>query len=205
MRVDRLPAILLFGAPGVGKGTQGRILNEIPGLRHVSSGEILRGIDPDSPEGREIAEYTDRGELVPDDVTIRVFHTVIQQSICEGGFDPSEELLLLDGIPRTLGQAEVLADSFDVLAVLLFAFNDENLVVERLKGRALKENRVDDADEDTIRYRFDVYRQETEPILSYYPADIVHRINAEATPVEVLRDVLNVIIPVYQRQLACQD
>ena len=191
MGADGLPAILLFGAPGVGKGTQGRILNSIPGLRHVSSGEILRGIDPQSPEGREIATFADRGELVPDDVTIRAFRSVIEQSIDGGQFQPDEELLLLDGIPRTRNQAEILSQTFQVMAVILFAFDDENVVVDRLKSRALKENRVDDANEETIRHRFEIYRRQTEPILAFYAPETVHRIDAQGTPVEVLRDVLD--------------
>jgi len=189
-------AIVLFGAPGAGKGTQGRILNEIPGFRHVSSGEIFRRLSPDSPEGREAASYTDRGELVPDDATIRIFHTVMQKSVDRGEYQPDEELLLLDGIPRTLKQAECLADSFDVLAIIQFTLNDEGVIVERLKRRALQEHRTDDADEETIRHRFEVYRRETAPVLDFYPQSLIHSVNADATPMEVLRETLDVLIPV---------
>lgn len=202
METEKFRAIILFGAPGVGKGTQGRILNQIPGFRHVSSGDIFRSLDPESPEGREVASYTNRGELVPDDVTIRIFHTMMRQSVEKGVYRPAEEILLLDGIPRTVRQAEVLAGSFSVLAVIEFRFSDEEIMVERLKGRALKEGRLDDADEATIRHRFDVYRQQTAPVLQFYPPELVRSVNADATPIEVLRETLDALIPIYRDQLA---
>lgn len=202
MGASKTSAVLLFGAPGVGKGTQGKILDRIPGFRHISSGDVFRGLAPDSPEAQEVARYANRGMLVPDDVTIRVFRSVLQRRMDAGEIDPQREILVLDGIPRTVRQAEFLAEGIEVLAVVQLAFSeaDESVMVERLKRRAVVENRPDDADEAVIRRRFEVYRQETARVLAFYPAGRVHRINAVATPIEVLRDVAAALVPVYREK-----
>lgn len=195
--VSKISAALLFGAPGVGKGTQGRILSAVPGFHHLASGDMFRGLAPDSEEGIEAAAYSNKGELVPDDLTIRIFKRALNERIDSARFRPNEELLILDGIPRTVHQAECLQQVVDVLAVVCFGYSDENAMVERLKSRAVLENRRDDADEKTIRHRFNVYRSETQPVLSSYPAEIVKTIDALRTPVVVLRDVLDCLIPVW--------
>lgn len=197
MAADRFPAVVLFGPPGVGKGTQGRILREIPGFEHVSSGEIFRNLNPSSPEGREVASYASRGELVPDNVTIRIFRSVIEKSVEHREFDPEQELLILDGIPRTRIQAEMLSEAFDVRAVVRLAVQDEDVTVQRLRRRAITEHRADDANEQTIRHRFEVYRQETAPLLEFYADDVIHSVDAENAPVVVLRDILNALVPVW--------
>jgi adenylate kinase len=195
MTDTRLPAIILFGAPGVGKGTQGAILNAVPGFRHISSGDIFRALDPDTPEGREVAQYAPQGKLVPDELTIRVFNTVLKNMIRRGEFRPEEEMLVLDGIPRTVPQAEILKQSTDVLAVVHLGYINDDVAIERIKRRGKRHNRPDDADEATIRHRFEVYRQETEPVLECFPPERVHRIDADTTPVEVARNLLDALIP----------
>lgn len=206
MGANKSTAVLLFGAPGVGKGTQGRVLNQILGFRHISSGDVFRGLDPDSEEGREYSQYSrqaDRGRLVPDDVTIRIFGAVLQRQIETGEIDPEREVFIFDGIPRTVRQAEFLSDWVDVRAVLNFTFSDEDepVMVERIKCRAEQENRPDDADESIIQHRFQVYRKETAPVLAFYPPDRLHAINSLSTPVEVLRDICNVLAPIYREKL----
>lgn len=195
MTDKRIPAIILFGAPGVGKGTQGAILNAIPGFHHVSSGDIFRALDPDSPEGREVAQYAPQGKLVPDELTIRVFNAVLKEMIRCGKFRPDKEVLVLDGIPRTVPQAEFLKQTIDVLAVVLFDFINDDVIIERIKRRGERHNRPDDADEATIRRRFEVYRRETQPVLQSFPPERVHRIDADAAPVEVARNLLDALLP----------
>lgn len=190
--------MLLFGAPGVGKGTQGQILHAIPGFFHLASGDIFRNLDPDCAEGREAAEFSVQGKLVPDELTIRIFNRDLQKRIEQAEYRPGEEMLVLDGIPRTLQQAENLATSIDVKLVLSFVSSDESVMVERMKLRAIRESRADDADEETIRHRFAVYRQETEPLLGSYDAEIIRQIDALLSPVEVFAEVLKSLVPVYQ-------
>lgn len=97
----RLPTILLFGAPGVGKGTQGAILGRIPGYFHLSCGEVFRSLNIQSPEGREIYEYSSKGQLVPNDLTIRIWKKSLDGHIALSHFKPPYEFLILDGIPQS--------------------------------------------------------------------------------------------------------
>ncbi|HUG93183.1 MAG TPA: nucleoside monophosphate kinase [Planctomycetaceae bacterium] len=195
------PALLLFGAPGVGKGTQGAILGHIPGFFHLSMGDIFRALDPDSSEGKQARRHFLRGELVPDELTIRIWKRGLDQRIDSGAYHPEREILVLDGIPRNPNQSELLKDTIDVRVVVHLAASDEELMIRRIRGRALAENRPDDADEAVIRRRFEVYHAETEPVLRYYPPEQVATVDALGTPVEVLRRLLDVIIPV-QKQLS---
>ena len=91
--VSQYPAVLLFGAPGVGKGTQGQILQGIPGFAHISSGDLFRSLDPNSADGREAAETSARGELVSDELTIRVFRNALEERVNSGTYSPEGELL----------------------------------------------------------------------------------------------------------------
>ena len=92
--------------------------------------------------------------------------------------------------------AKALKDYIDVLAVLHLICPDQKEMVRRMRRRALKENRLDDADEKVIHHRFDVYRKETEPVLSYYPADIIHEVPATESPSMVLMSVLDLVAPI---------
>lgn len=196
MSDQRYLALLLLGAPGVGKGTQGAILGQLAGFFHHSSGEVFRSLDPDSPQGREVTRYTAQGELVPDDLTIEIWKTAIENEIDAGRYDPGRDIVVLDGIPRDVPQAKYIAQVADILHVVHLVCSDENEMVRRMKDRALKQNRLDDADENVIRHRFEVYHQETEPLLDHFPAGKITRVEAVGTPAEVLRDVLNCVIPI---------
>lgn len=190
----KFSTIVLFGAPGVGKGTQGKALHRLPGFYHLASGDVFRALKDDSPEGEEAASYSSRGELVPDELTIRIFLSHLDRLVSSNAFSSESDLLILDGIPRNVNQAEILATRFDVLKVISFRYDDEESMVSRMKKRALKENRADDADEEVVRNRFRVYRNESEPVLSFYPEDKIAEIDCTLSPAEVLRSVLDCII-----------
>src|SRR5277367_6683573 len=96
---ERYKTVLLFGAPGTGKGTQGKILGTIPGFFHCSCGDVFRSIDIHSELGRIFYEYSSRGELVPDDVTIKMWAANINARAVIGVYKPAVDLLILDGIP----------------------------------------------------------------------------------------------------------
>jgi adenylate kinase len=106
---------------------------------------------------------------------------------------------VLDGIPRNPNQSELLKDTIDVRVVIHLAASDKELMIQRIRGRAIAENRTDDADEAIIRRRFEVYHAETEPVLRYYPPEQVATVDALGTPAEVLRRLLDVIVPVQNR------
>jgi adenylate kinase len=188
--------ILLFGAPGAGKGTQGKILATIPHFFHCACGDVFRNLRIDNELGRIFIEYSSRGELVPDDATIRLWKQSIKGSQSLGHFNPEKDTLVLDGIPRNVKQAEMLQDSLDVRAVFYLTCSDFNRLVERLQRRALRENRLDDANLSVIRTRLETYDLETKPVLDFYGPDKVHTIDSTQTPVNVLRDILRTIAKV---------
>jgi adenylate kinase len=188
--------ILLFGAPGSGKGTQGKILGSIPQFYHCACGDVFRNLTIENELGRTFIEYSSRGELVPDDVTIRLWRGSIDSSQSTGRFQPNRDMLVLDGIPRNPRQAEILADTLDVRAVFNLTCSDMQKMVERLQRRALRENRLDDANLSVIQTRLKTYEIETRPVLDYYGPKLVHQIDSTQTPVNVLRDILRIIAQV---------
>ncbi|HEX7862729.1 MAG TPA: nucleoside monophosphate kinase [Verrucomicrobiae bacterium] len=188
--------ILLFGAPGAGKGTQGKILSTIPHFYHCACGDVFRNLRIDNELGRIFIEYSSRGELVPDEATIRLWKQSIVGSQSHGQFNPEKDTLVLDGIPRNVQQAQMLQDSLEVRAVFYLTCSDFNKLVERLQRRALRENRLDDANLSVIRTRLETYDRETKPVLEFYGRDIVHTIDSTQTPVNVLRDILRTVAKV---------
>lgn len=196
MLPDRAQTILLFGPPGVGKGTQGKILATIPGFFHSSTGEIFRNLDINSEIGRLFYQYSSRGELVPDDVTIRIWSQNLYACTILGLFKPHQDLLVLDGMPRNVNQANLLYKHINVLRVINLTCSDTEALFDRMRKRAMKFNRVDDAQADVIRRRFEVYQAETRPVLEYYPPEIVVDIDALGSPAQVLRNILDAIVPI---------
>jgi adenylate kinase len=188
----------MVGPPGSGKGTQGKLLGSIPGFFHHSSGEVFRNLNPASPAGSLFSKYSDRGELVPDAVTIDVWRENIAMRRQAGKYDPARDLLILDGIPRTAAQARLMDQFIRVTAVVLLQCTNENSFIQRLKRRALLENRADDAREDVIRRRFEVYKQETRPILECYDKSLIFPIEADASEARVLHDVLGALLPLIE-------
>jgi len=195
---DRFRTVLLFGAPGSGKGTQGKILGTIPGYYHCACGDVFRNIDVSSELGKIFYDYSSRGALVPDDVTVRIWKEAIDGSVATGIYRPKRDLLVLDGIPRTAEQAQIMDEHIDVLKVIHLMCNDEQAMFDRLRRRALRENRHDDADEKVIRNRWQVYEDETAPVLEHYPKDRIADIDAVQSPAAVLRDILQVVMPLQE-------
>ncbi|MBL4700214.1 MAG: nucleoside monophosphate kinase [Phycisphaeraceae bacterium] len=189
----RFKTVLLLGAPGVGKGTQGKILGSIPGYFHCACGDVFRNLDVHSELGKIFYEYSSRGELVPDDVTVRMWSQAIQSRVATHEFKPNSDLLVLDGIPRTVEQAHMLEELVDIYAVIHLVCKDEEAMIDRLRRRAVKENRFDDADENVIRNRWKVYEAETKPVLAHYPDNLIHLVDAVQSPARVLHDVLEVV------------
>jgi adenylate kinase len=138
-------------------------------------------------------EYSSRGELVPDEATIKLWRHHIDGCTRSGHFHPERDTLILDGIPRNVHQAEMLQEAIDVQAIINLVCLDAAKVIERLQRRALHENRLDDANLDVIRSRLLTYEQQTRPVLDFYGASLIHRVEGNQPPVKVLRDILNVI------------
>ncbi len=184
-------ALLLFGAPGSGKGTQGKILGTIPGFYHCACGDVFRAVDVRSELGKAFLHYSSKGQLVPDDVSIGLWSAQIDAMVQSGRFKPDIDFLVLDGIPRNTGQAKILGGTLDVRRVFHLECQDKAKVYERLKRRALKENRLDDINDEVIERRLRVYEEETKPVLEFYGPKLTTYVNAEQWPYQVLRDILN--------------
>ena len=185
--------LVLFGAPGSGKGTQGKVLGAIPNMFHFSSGDAFRSLDPNSDLGKTFKEYSTKGLLVPDELTIRLCVDHIGKVAKSGKFNPATDTLILDGIPRSLAQAKALQETVDVKAVLNLGCSNFEDLVQRMKKRAIKEGRTDDADENVIRERFQTYERQTKPLIDFYGASLVKTVDGLQTPIKVLQDLLDII------------
>ncbi len=184
-------AFLLFGAPGSGKGTQGTVLGRVPGYLHIATGELFRNLQVGSQLGRTFLEYSSKGDLVPDDFVVQLWQDYVEKLRQNQRYDPETETLILDGIPRNLRQAELMEDYIDVRRVYYLDCQDRAVMYLRLQKRALIENRLDDASQETISHRLRIYEEETFPVLQHYSADIIRSIDTARSPVEVLAAIVN--------------
>jgi adenylate kinase len=190
----RYRSILLFGAPGSGKGTQGKIIGSIPGFFHSATGDIFRSLNLQSEMGRIFWEYSSKGQLVPDEFTVRLWRQHIKGLELINQFHPESDFLVLDGIPRSLKQAQLLEDTIEVVKIIHLVA-DIPKMVERLRRRALKENRIDDANDAVIRKRMEVYHRETEPMLEFYAPEKIAQVDAGLHHIRVLSEIIKVLAP----------
>lgn len=187
---EKFQSVLIFGPPGSGKGTQGKFLSSAGNHFHLSSGDVFRGLSPESPAGKLYHSYAGKGMLLPDDVTIEIWHHYVMGLIATNQYFPKEQLLLLDGIPRTVKQAEILERYINVKKIILLESHTTDVLIQRLKRRALIEKRQDDRDEAVLKKRMEIYENKTFPVLEFYDEKLISRFNAEQRPLEVLRDIL---------------
>jgi len=183
----------MFGAPGSGKGTHGKILGTIPGFVHCSCGDVFRNLSPEAPLGKIFVEYSSRGQLVPDEPTIKLWQQFAHGLTATGRFHPTSDTLVLDGIPRNVHQAEMLRKFVNVTAVFYMCSANFDNLVARMQRRALKDNRLDDANIEVIRERLKTYERETKPVLNFYGKQLVHRINTDGTPPQTFLKILRQI------------
>ena len=181
---------LLFGPPGSGKGTQGKTLGTIPRFFHCACGDVFRSIDTRTKVGRAFLDYSSKGELVPDEITVELWKARIDAAVDAHTFKPDIDTLVLDGIPRNVGQAQIMDDLINVEKVFHLSCPNRDALFTRLKKRALKDNRLDDANEEVIRRRLATYEEESKPILGYYGPDRITCIDATQPPAKVLLHIL---------------
>ena len=210
--------LLIFGPPGVGKGTQAKLLSERFGVPHISTGEILREAVADGTEtGEKAKSVLDAGQLVSDEIMIGIVRDVLESERCKNG-------LILDGFPRTLGQAKALSLLTEELGIRIDGVINmeiaEQEVIKRLKDRLvcrdcgriynLNTDRLpgssecpecggrlyqrDDDKPETVHKRLAVYFQSTAPVKKYYERlGLLRTVNAEGNIAEINREILALI------------
>jgi adenylate kinase len=183
--------LLLIGPPGSGKGTQGQLLSDRFGLTHIAAGDLLRNeVDAGTPLGKEVADYLDRGELVPDELIIDLLMPVVIESVAGRGY-------VLDGFPRSVGQAQVarrMAEEAGATpnAVIYLEASREELV-RRILERAKIEGRSDDT-EEVIHNRLQIFDEATHPLVDYYRGrGLLHVIDANQSEEAVAEHILAAI------------
>lgn len=214
VEIDQPMAIILLGPPGSGKGTHAPALSAYLKIPHISTGDLFRdNIRNKTPIGQKAQSFIDQGKLVPDDVVLDMLFCRLSHTDCQKG-------AILDGVPRTIAQAESLNQKLGKthrFLVLLLNI-DFNLLIERICGRiACKQcgrpyhkkydppkqtnlcdscggtlyQRIDDT-EEVLKKRLDVYRNQTEPLIEYYRSqpDVLHEINGNQLKVGVFNDIL---------------
>jgi adenylate kinase len=182
--------ILLFGPPGSGKGTQGKALGTLPGFFHCCCGDVFRTIDVRTEPGAAFLCYSSKGQLVPDEITIQLWQARIKSCVESHTFNPATDCLVLDGIPRTPHQAQLMEDALFVEKVFHLTGVSDETIFQRLQRRALKDNRLDDASDEVVRRRLDVYKSESASLLNHYSSSIVTPIDATRQPHIVLSEIL---------------
>ncbi len=192
--MNKFKTLLLVGAPGSGKGTQGRILGTIPGFYHCACGDVFRSLDTQSKLGKEFLKYSSKGQLVPDEITVKLWSKWIEKVVESGNFKPTRDFLVLDGIPRNVAQAKLMKEVIEVQHLFHLNVLDRDELVRRMKNRALKDNRLDDAHEEIIRRRLSIYEEESKPLLHYYKKISTHDIDASLAPAQVLYRILQGVL-----------
>ncbi|HHJ50506.1 MAG TPA: adenylate kinase [Phaeodactylibacter sp.] len=160
--------LILFGPPGSGKGTQAKKLAERFNLLHISTGDLFRyELGNNTPLGQEARKYMERGELVPDEITIGMLRNKLEAHPEVAGY-------IFDGFPRTIPQAEALDELLaskgqEVTALIALDVPDEE-IIRRILLRGRESGRADDQSEEVVRNRINTYREQTVPVYEYYAA-----------------------------------
>jgi len=182
-----MKVIVFLGPPGSGKGTQAQILSEKYGFKHIATGDIFRWhMEHNTELGKKIGQYLERGELVPDEITVRVVEDAILREKNPIGF-------IFDGFPRTLEQARRLDELLEKIGlrvdIVIYLKVSKDEAIRRLLARGRHDDRP-----DTIARRFDEYKSKTEPIKKYYEErGLLVEINGEQTIEQVHESIVNTL------------
>ena len=188
----RMKNIVIFGAPGSGKGTQSDLMIEYYGLGHISTGDVLRNeIKKGTELGKLAASYIDGGNLIPDDLMISILAKVYDE------FERGHKGVIFDGFPRTIPQAEALKKMLDErgdkVAAMIELDVPEDELMDRLIKRGQESGRADD-NEETIKKRLVVYHSQTQPVIEWDKKEgLHHHINGSGTLERIFADIKNVI------------
>ena len=185
--MKKYQAILMLGAPGIGKSTYSKEIIKDGGYFMFSTGEMFRNLDPSTEIGAKVKEIINSGDLVDDETAVALAKETLNRYVSEGKFDPENEIILLDGIPRTIPQVEMVKEFLDIKQVVDYYVNNEQILIDRIMDRG--EGRVDDSNEEIVRKRIDKYNHATAPLMQEYPEEIICKINGSQTILEVVAEL----------------
>ena len=184
--------IVIFGAPGSGKGTQSELMIKKYGFEHISTGDVLRNEIKNGTElGKTAKEFIDKGQLIPDELMIDILAKVYDS------FGKEHKGVIFDGFPRTIPQAEalkkMLAERGHSIAAMIELYAPEDILMARLLNRGKEQGRSDD-NEETIKKRLAVYNTQTAPLIDWYKAEGLHHYVKSYGELEVIfADVCKVV------------
>ena len=184
--------IVIFGAPGSGKGTQSELMIKKYGFGHISTGDVLRSEIKNGTElGKTAKAFIDKGQLIPDELMIDILASVYDS------FGKEHKGVIFDGFPRTIPQAEalkkMLAERGHTVAAMIELYAPEDILMARLLNRGKEQGRSDD-NEETIKKRLDVYHNQTAPLIEWYKKEnIHHHINGLGALDRIFGDICTVI------------
>ena len=188
----KMKNIVIFGAPGSGKGTQSDLIIKKYGLEHISTGDVLRNeIKNETELGKTAKEYIDKGQLIPDELMVSILASVYDS------FGKEHQGVIFDGFPRTIPQAEalkkMLSERGHNVAAMIELDVPEDELMTRLVKRGKESGRSDD-NEETIKKRLDVYHNQTSPLIDWYENEgIHHQINGLGELDRIFDDICKVI------------
>jgi len=181
-------AVLIFGPPGAGKGTQAKLISENKTYFHFSTGDMFRGLDKNTEIGARVHELISGGNFVPDELTIQLFFETLDRYVTEKKFNPKKQILLLDGIPRNPNQVTLIEGKIEVTKIINLFISDYAEIIKRLVKRAELEGRKDD-NEEVIKKRLNIYDTETHLILEKYPKEKILNIQGIGTVEDVFKEI----------------
>lgn len=197
--------LVLVGPPGSGKGSIGKKLEDLLGFKHLSSGDLIRaamnGDGQDDPRWAAVRQ----GGLISEDDLWQLFDDYLLEWGAAGEFTGQRNPLVIDGVPRRLGQVSALARRISVVGVVSLECDDQEVLLSRLQGRGQSQGRSDDLQERVLRQRLQLFESETSPVLEAYPTDMVRRIDASQPLANVLRDVLKSLFTFSSLHKAVRD
>lgn len=169
----KINAILLFGPQGVGKGTQGMLLNELPGYFHVSTGDMFRKLEGKTPIEKEIKKVMESGELVDDNLLFKFLDETIYNLAEKGDekgryFNPSSDYIVFDGVPRNNQQISPVNKRANVEQIIYLTAQNQQKLIDRIIKRGIEQNRTDDQNPEVVKNRLEIYKNKTIPILQSY-------------------------------------
>ncbi len=185
---------LIFGPPGSGKATLAQTLGSVPRFYHIASAEVFRSLETRTPIGQAFLEHASRGAYVPDEIIIQLWLARIEAEANAHAFKPDIDGLVLDAIPQNVNQARLLEEHLDVKMVFFLDVPDRASLVARVRDRALHESRFGEANEAAIQQRLAVFDAACQPLLEFYPPELIRRIDATDTAAVVMVKILRELV-----------